>query len=174
MSTSEFEGRAALDGFPATWRRVMTEPHAFFADMPETGGLAQPLAFVAICAAINGAGHVIRGWGVHGLVWVIVWQIIGAVVSGAVFVLVAQHLFQGRAGFEPTFRVVAYASAPTVFAWLPMVGAVFVLWAIYLAVVGLERVHAFDTTRAVLTVVIGYAAVWLLLVSRRRHPLHWP
>jgi hypothetical protein len=173
MSTSEFEGRAALDTFPATWRRVITEPHLFFADMPETGGLAQPATFLAICAAINGAGHMILGWGVHGLLWVFAWQLIGAFASAVVFVLIAQHLFHGRAGFEATFRVVAYAVAPTVFAWLPF-GAVSVLWAAYLTVIGLERVHAFDTTRAVLTVVIGYAAVWLILASRRRHPLHWP
>jgi len=83
-------------------------------------------------------------------------------------VLVAQHLFSGRAGFEATFRVVAYAAAPTVLAWLPWIGVLAVVYGVYLTVVGLERVHGFDTTRAVLTVGIGLAVMWLVFVARRR------
>ncbi len=174
MTTGEFEGSTHAEGFPVAWRRVITEPRAFFADMREVGGLSAPFAFLAICAALNGAGHVIVGWGVHGLVWVIVWQIVGAILSAAIFVLIAQHLFHGRAGFEPTFRVVAYAAAPTVFAWLPGLGAIAVIWTAYLTVLGLERVQAFDTTRSVLTVILGWAAVFLLLTGRRHHPRIWP
>jgi hypothetical protein len=45
------------------------------------------------------------------------------------------------------------------------------LYAAYLAVRGLERVHHIDTTRAVLIVAIGLGAVMLLgaAVGRRHH-----
>src|SRR6266550_3832257 len=150
MSTREFDGATALEGFPNTWKRVMTDPRGFFADMPEVGGLQAPLAFLGVSAVINAAGHLVFGWGLGG------------------FVRIVQYLFSGRAGFEATFRVVAYAAAPTVLAWLPWIGVLAVVYGVYLTVVGLERVHGFDTTRAVLTVGIGLAVMWLVFVARRR------
>ena len=171
MSTREFEGAAAIEGFPNTWKRVMTDPRGFFAEMPEVGGLRAPLAFLGVTAVINAAGHLVLGWGLGGFVRIVLWQVFGAFVSAALFVLIAQHLFGGRAGFEPTFRVVAYA-APMVLAWLPLrLGVLAVIYGAYLTIVGLERVHGFDTTRAVLTVVIGLGVMWLLFVARRRGPL---
>ncbi|TMA37674.1 MAG: hypothetical protein E6J79_09470 [Deltaproteobacteria bacterium] len=119
MATREFEGAAALEGFPNAWKRVMTDPRAFFAEMPEVGGLQPPLAFLGVTAVINAAGHLVLGWGLGGFLRIVLWQVLGAFVSAGLFVLIAQHLFGGRAGFEPTFRVVAYAAAPMVLAWLP-------------------------------------------------------
>src|SRR5437867_7410036 len=148
-STREFEGAAALEGFPNTWKRVMTDPRGFFAEMPEVGGLQPPLAFLGVTAVINAAGHLILGWGLGGFLHIILWQVLGAFVSAALFVLIAQHLFGGRAGFEPTFRVVAYAAAPMVLSWLPWrLGVLAVLYGAYLTIVGLGRVPAFDAPRA--------------------------
>jgi len=66
---------------------------------------------------------------------------------------------------------VAYAAAPMVLSWLPWrLGVLAVLYGAYLTIVGLERVHAFDATRAVLTVVIGLGATWLVFAARRRGP----
>ena len=171
MATREFEGAAALEGFPNAWKRVMTDPRAFFAEMPEVGGLQPPLAFLGVTAVINAAGHLVLGWGLGGFLRIVLWQVLGAFVSAALYVLVAQHLFGGRAGFEATFRVVAYAAAPMVLSWLPWrLGVLAVLYGAYLTIIGLERVHAFDATRAVLTVVIGLGATWLLFAARRRGP----
>ena len=170
-STRESEGAAVLEGFPNTWKRVMTDPRGFFADMPEVGGLQAPLAFLGVSAVISAAGHLVMGWGLGGFLRIVLWQVLGAFVSAALYVLVAQHLFGGRAGFEATFRVVAYAAAPMVLSWLPWrLGVLAVLYGAYLTIIGLERVHAFDATRAVLTVVIGLGATWLLFAARRRGP----
>ena len=162
MAVPESEARSAIEGFAATWRRVMTDPPGFFAAMPETGGLAAPLTFLAICAAVNALGHLLLLAGVGGMIGIFVGQIVGAFVAAAAFVIVAQHLFEGRAGFEPTFRVVAYASAPSVFFWVPVFGVLAWLYDAFLTVRGIERVHAIDVTRAVLTVVVGFAVVLLL------------
>ena len=168
MSTSEFEGRSAATDFRAAWQRVITDPHGFFADMPETGGLGAPLTFLGVCAGINAAAHLLLLVGLGGMIAVFVGQIVGAFVAAAAFVVVAQNLFEGHAGFEPTFRVVAYASAPAVFFWIPVLGVLAWLYAAYLTVRGLERVHHIDATRAVLTVAIGLGAVMLLGVALRR------
>ena len=151
--------RTMVDGLVATWVRVVTDPHGFFDEMPETGGLAEPALFLAICAAINAVGHVFRGFGLLGIVGDFVLQIILAAVLATLLVLIAQHLFEGKAGFEPTFRVVAYAWAPLVLAWIPVLAGIPLLYSAYIIVRGVERVQRIDTLRAVLTTIIGLAGV---------------
>ena len=162
MATTESEPRAGIEGFPALWQRVVTAPHGFFADMPRTGGLGEPTLFLALCAAIDAVGHLILGAGVAGMIASFVGQMIAAFVLAAILVLVAQNVFDGRGGYEPTFRVVAYAWAPLVVAWLPGVGSLALVYAAYLMLRGLERVQAQDTTRAALTLVISLAILWIL------------
>jgi hypothetical protein len=171
MAVPESEARTAVAGFAATWRRVMTDPRGFFADMPENGGFAAPLTFLAVCAAINALGHLLLLLGPGAMIAAFVGQIIGAFVVAAAFVIVAQNLFEGRAGFEPTFRVVAYASAPSVFFWIPVLGMLAWIYAAYLTIRGLERVQRIDTTRALLTVAVGIVVVMLLGFALGRRPL---
>jgi len=166
MPTSEFEGRSWAAEFPAVWQRVITDPHGFFADMPETGGLNQPTAFLASCAAANALGHLLLFRGIGAMVGSFVWQMIAAFILAAVFVLIAQNLFQGRAGFEPTFRVVAYSWAPLVVYWVPLIGVIAMIYSAYLLIRGLERVQGLDTTRAVLTVALGIGVVWAIRAVR--------
>jgi hypothetical protein len=165
MSTKEFESRSLVEEFPAVWQRVITDPLGFFADMPETGGLQQPTIFLAICAAINAIGHLLLFAGLSGMALIFVWQLVAAFVMAALFVLIAQQLFAGRAGFEPTFRVVAYAWAPLVIAWVPFVGRLALIYTAYLMIRGLERVQGLDPTRAVLTVLLGAGALWALGIA---------
>ncbi len=164
MATREFDPRSHVEEFPTLWQRVVTDPLGFFADMPETGGLAQPTVFLAICAAVNALGHLLFLVGLGGMVAVFLWQILAAFVSAALFVLIAQNLFGGRAGFESTFRVVAYAWAPLVIGWTPVIGRLALIYAAYLMIRGLERVQAIDAARAVLTVVLTAAALVVLRI----------
>ena len=160
MTPSGPEVRPALEGFPRAWKQVMTDPRAFFAEMREVGGLSEPFGFLAICAAINAAGEfLLRRVGVGGALRVLLAQVVGELIAAALTVFVAQQLFDGRAGFEPTFRVLCYAAAPVVFAWIPLVGKVASLYAAFLTVRGLERVQGIDTTRAVLTVLVSWIAL---------------
>jgi len=158
--------RLTPETFAITWRRVMTDPAGFFADMPETGGLREPTLFLVVCAALNAVGHLLTGWGVRGMLVIFVAQVLAAFIGAAILVLVAQHLFGGRAGYEPTFRVVAYAAAPRVFLWVPFLGPLALVYSAYLIVRGLERVHAIDVTRAVLTILVTVVVLWLLSLVR--------
>jgi hypothetical protein len=162
MAVGASEVRSPLEDFPTTWRRVLTDPDGFFADMPQTGGLGAPTSFLAICAGINALGHLLVGFGLRGALWVFVGEVAGAFIAAALFVVIAQQLFGGRAGFESTYRVVAYASAPSVVFWLPYLGMLAWLYGAYLIVRGLERMHAFDATRAVLTLALGLVVLWLV------------
>jgi hypothetical protein len=162
----ETDTRLTFDGFAPTWRRVMTDPDGFFAEMATVGGLRDPALFLVACAAVNALGHLLTGWGLPGMVRIFVAQVVAAFVGAAILVVVAQNLFDGRAGFEPTFRVVAYAAAPRVFLWVPILGPLALVYSAYLIVRGLERVQAIDAARAVLTVLVAVAVLWLLSVVR--------
>ena len=164
MTPTEPGWRSVQASFVQTWQRVMTDPHGFFAEMPQAGGLNDPGTFLLITAGINAIGHLITGFGILGMLASFVFQVVLAFIVAALFTVIAQQLFEGKAGFEPTFRVVAYATAPLVFSWVPFVGTVARLYAAYLAMRGIERVHTVDTTRAVLTIVLGVVAIWLLIL----------
>src|SRR2546429_7408971 len=110
-STREFEGAAVLEGFPNTWKRVMTDPRGFFAEMPEVGGLQAPLAFLGVTAVINAAGHLVLGWGLGGFLRIVLWQVLGAFVSAGRFVAISPHPFGGPAGLAPALPLVASCAA---------------------------------------------------------------
>lgn len=155
-------GDVAL-GLLATWRRVVTDPLGFLADMPETGGLREPGLYLVACVAVAAVGKLVWSWSLFGALGYFVIELVDAVVLATLIVLIAQNLFEGRAGFEPTFRVVAYAWSPLVlFTWLGGLGGITVLYAAYIAVRGVERVHRIDTLRAVLTVLIAGAGLAVL------------
>jgi hypothetical protein len=168
--TGEESVQSVFEEFPVTWRRVTTDPRDFFADMRQTGGLGEPTAFLAVCAAVSAVGHLLVGWGLRGMIWIFVGQVVGAYLAAAVFVLIAQNLFDGRAGFEPTFRVVAYSAAPLVVFWIPFVGAIAWLYTAFLITRGLEHVQRIDATRAVLTVALGLAALGVIRAVRTGGP----
>jgi hypothetical protein len=154
-------------GFVETWRRVMTDPRGFFIEMPQAGGLQEPLIFLGACAGLSALGTLLIGWHLGDAIAIFIWLIAGGFVSAAALTLVAQHLFDGRAGFEPTFRVVAYAAAPVVFFWVPRLWVIALLYGWYLQIRGVERVNEFESTPGVLTVVIKTGALILLAAGLR-------
>jgi hypothetical protein len=154
-------------GFADSWRRVITDPSGFFADMPHSGGLQEPLVFLGVCAVLNAVGSLLFGWGVFGAVWGAVGFVLGAFVAGIALTLIAQQLFDGRAGFEQMFRVVAYAAAPLVFLWVPRLWPFALVYAWFLQVRGVQRVNDFEAVPAVLTVMLKTGVLLLVLAALR-------
>ncbi len=143
----------------------MSDPRGFFTDMPQVGGLQEPVVFLAVCSALNALGTLLVTWSLGAAIGVFVSVIVAEFVAAAALTLVGQHLFDGRAGFEPVFRVVAYAAAPIVFLWLPVLWVIALLYEWYLQVRGIERVNDFDATTAVLTVAVKSGALLLLAAA---------
>jgi hypothetical protein len=148
--------------FATTWQEVMRDPRGFFAVMPEAGGLAEPMTFLAMCAGLDAAGTLIVTWSVGAAIGAFAGVIVGAFILAAALTLVTQQLFEGHQGFEPIFRVVAYGSAPAVAFWVPRLAAIPICYAWYLQVRGVERVQGFDPGRASLATAIAWAAVWVI------------
>jgi len=168
----------ATSDFVTTWRNVVQDPAAFFATMPETGGLGEPLRFLVLCAGINALGtflvSLLSGSGsISYALWAFVAVVAGAFLIAAALTLVTQHLFEGHAGFEPVFRAVAYGAAPSVAFWVPLVGVLARLYTWFLQVRGMERVQGLDAVRATLAVTVAWVAVWLVAREVGGAPLGW-
>jgi hypothetical protein len=152
------------ESFTGVWRRIMSEPRRFFEDMPVTGGLQNPLIFLLLCLAISAVGFLLIGPRGYAL-WVIIIGLVRAFLGALVLMMVAQQVFHGTGDYEATFRVVAYGSAPVALIWLPLIRPLVVLYALFLIIIGLERVHAFDATKAVLAVLLSaivlVAVMWM-------------
>jgi len=80
-----------------------------------------------------------------------------------------QHLFvllfvREQRGFPATFLVVAYGNTLTLLSWIPVVGYLFSLYAIYVLTVGLRELHGTTTTRALLATLTPslIALVWFV------------
>jgi hypothetical protein len=164
-----------IHSFIDTVRRVVLQPVSFFASLPQSRNLVNPLVFALICIEIS----TILG-GLLGLVRVgtyrglgsFIASIIAAPIGGAIglFILAAiLHLLvrlvvgAGNSGFEATFRVAAYAAVVNLVSWIPLVGWLLGLYGIYLAVIGIREMHGTTTGKAALVVLIP-AGVILLLV----------
>ncbi|MCC6847940.1 MAG: YIP1 family protein [Deltaproteobacteria bacterium] len=154
----EFRTEQFAESFIGVWKRVVTDPRGFFQDMPIRGGIQAPLLFLVACLVVAGLGYLVvgpRGFGL-GLVF---WGTLRSFLYAAVLLLVARQIFSGAADFEATYRVVAYATAPMAFIFLPLVGGLAFLYTLFLVIVGLERVNGFDAVKSVLTVLLASVAI---------------
>lgn len=150
----EFRTEEFAASFVGVWKRVVTDPRGFFQDMPVRGGIQAPLLFLVACLVAAALGYLVLGPRGFGLSLVF-WGTLHSFLYAAVFLLIARQVFAGAADFEATYRVIAYATAPMVFMFLPIVGGLTFLYAMFLVIVGLERVNGFDTVKSVLTVILA-------------------
>ena len=161
----EFQTENFFESFIGVWKRVTTEPRRFFEEMPVSGGLQNPLLFLLACLATCALGFLIVGPRSLAL-WIIVIGLVRAFVGALVLMLIARQMFGGVGDYEATFRGVAYASAPVALLWIPFIRPLIGVYALFLVILGLERVHAFDTVKAALTVLLSAivlaAVAWIL------------
>jgi hypothetical protein len=154
----EFQIDNLFESFTGVWKRVTTEPRKFFEEMPVGGGLQNPLLFLLVCLAICAIGFLIVG--PRGLaLWIIVMGLVRAFIGSLALMLIARQMFGGVGDYEATFRAVAYASAPVALLWIPFIRPVIAVYILFLVILGLERVHAFDAAKATMTVLLTIIAL---------------
>lgn len=153
------------DDFPSSyanvWKRVVSEPRAFFQEMPVTGGLLNPFLFLLISLAVTAVVYLIFGPRPFALRFVF-GEVMRAFVGAAVLTLIARQIFSGTGNYEATFRVVAYAAAPLALLWIPLIGKLAALYTVFLTIIGLERAHGFDAVKSVLTVILAIVVMYVL------------
>lgn len=144
-----------IDEFIETWKKVITTPGDFFKEMPTSGGYGEPLKFAVVNYIIAGIGLTLISLG--GAFFMIVAMpiigIIGLFISGAIL-YICFKIVGGSGSYEGTVRMLSYISAVNAVAWIPILGWIVALYAIYLKIVGGTFVHNITTLRSVIAVFI--------------------
>ena len=186
MSGGDYDLSNPVESFVDTVRWVVLQPVGFFAGLPRSGSLLNPLVFALICTEIS----VILG-GILGLVGVregfvagygfqipenqdfgefigsVIFAPIGSaisvfVVAGIGHLLVMLVVGATNSGFGATFRVASYASVTSLVSWIPIIGGLLGLYGIYIAVVGIREMHQTTTGKAVIVVLFPVILILLL------------
>ncbi|HUI66797.1 MAG TPA: YIP1 family protein [Nitrospirota bacterium] len=163
------ESRGFISGLSATLKDVLFRPSVFFKRMPVTGGLTDPLLYALIIGMVGviffyfwqlllqgtmqsmmmpemraAAGqNMFRGIGMAALAFFSPFLIIIGLFIASGILHVCLMLVKGsRAGFEATFRVVAYGYSTNILLVIPFCGGLLAaVWAIVLTIIGLREAH---------------------------------
>ncbi|MEA1894009.1 MAG: YIP1 family protein [Euryarchaeota archaeon] len=154
-----------IDEFIGTWKKVITTPGDFFKEMPTSGGYEEPLKFAVINYLISGIGIALITFG----------SMFAAVIAAPIFGIIVLFIFGlmfhvcfkivgGSGNYEGTVRIMAYASAVEAVSWIPIIGWIIALYAIYLAIVGGTFVHNITTLRSAMAIFIPIAVLTIIAV----------
>jgi hypothetical protein len=160
VNMSEF-----IDEFIGTWKKVITTPGNFFKEMPTSGGYGEPLKFAVVNYIIAGIGLTLVSLGgaffmivatpIIGIIWLF---IIGAILY------VCFKIVGGSGSYEGTVRMLSYVSAVNAVVWIPIIGQIIGLYAIYLWIVGGTFVHNITTMRSVIAILIPIVVMTIIAV----------
>lgn len=172
----EFTYTDPVQSFIGAVRSVVLTPADFYRGIRRQGDFLNPLIFAVICYVVYTLlGGVLRLAGVGAemgageylgaLVLSPLFAVIGLFIgAGILHLLVMLFVGSGNAGFEGTFRVVAYAAVTSLASWLPFIGWIVSLYGIYLAIVGVREIHTTTTGKAALVVLLPVVVILLLVL----------
>ena len=171
----EPSGSGLLRGFLSTAKAVLLSPRRFFPSMPVEGGLLGPYVFflfcttfslvVSICLTLATSGS-ISPW-ILLVMFVAIWM---PFVSAGILNFLFTKLLRTGGSYEATFRVVCYASAVNLFAWIPvfLVILLFQFYEIYLSALGLSIVHRISVGQALLVVIGALLSISVIITLLAR------
>jgi hypothetical protein len=186
-SRTSWEDRESIGfftGLSKTLKEVLFTPTSFFRKMPVAGGLTDPLLF-AMIVGMTGLlfsylwdilfyssmqQYVLpefRAWSERGMMYDHGFSyfsvltpftlIIGLFLTSGFLHLVLLMVRGAKAGFEATFRVVGYGTAPFVVMIIPFCGMpVTWLWVITLSIIGLREAHETSGGKAAVAVLFPF------------------
>jgi hypothetical protein len=186
-SGADFDYTQLVPSFIQTVREVLLNPVNFFRTIRREGDFLSPLVFAIICALISAViGGVLafiislatgNGFGgsfvglVTNIILIPIGTAIGLFIGGGIYhLLVLLIIRPSHAGYEATFRVVAYAAVLQLVSWLAyipilgiLVGIAIGIYNIVLTVIGIREMHATTTGRAVAVVLIPVIVIGILI-----------
>jgi hypothetical protein len=177
----EFDPKRPLASAFATARAVLFSPRTFFSNLPPEGGLREPVLFALVIGAVTGVlGAAVAlvsnaaggGIGADDLRAAVVEGVLFAGLSplgvgiSAVVYLLSVRTFVGKVGdLRQIYRLVAYAYAAFAFAWVPILGAVAIPYALLVVMgIAIKEVYGASFLTAVVTALVGFIPVGTMLV----------
>ncbi len=163
-----------------TIKEVCLSPTRFFQQMPVVGGFVRPLIFYLLISEIYTAVRLIwkplgfmnflQGYtsvplnmGLHGVSTIMLLLMYPLFLTGLLFVGTAiNHIClvlvkDGSGGFEGTFRVLCYSSAPMLLAVIPFIGPIVgLIWSGVCNFLGFKYAHNTSTTKVVLAMLLPF------------------
>lgn len=150
---------------------VILKPKRLFESVRKEKELKDSLLFFSIVTiisnslnyAVNPAAYspIAAALGIGGPALVAILIVTGIATSFLFFGYF--HLFVmllgGKQGYSSTYRAFAYASAPTILSWIPLVGIVFSLWALALEIYGVSLLHKISIWRALGAIALGIGII---------------
>src|SRR5215217_6283553 len=173
----EFRYTDPVQSFISTVQRVVLQPVSFFRGILRQGDFVNPLIFAIICyevsAILGGLLQLVgigRNTGFGGFISSIILAPIIAAIglfigAGIIHLLVMLIVGSRNAGFEGTFRVLAYSAVTSLVSWIPFIGGILSLYGIYLGIVGIREMHNTTTSKAAIVVLIPVAIIVLLVLA---------
>ena len=171
----------------AAIRAVLFSPRAFFANFPADGSLREPALFALLVGTVTGVlGAVValisnaltggvgaddlRAAVVEGLLFAVLSPA-GVAVAAGVYLLSIRTFIGTVSDLSQAYRIVAYAYAAFVFAWIPVLGSIAISYAL-LVLMGIAIKEIYETSflTAVITALVGFvpvgsALVWVTAVA---------
>jgi len=189
-SGAEFELSNPVNSFVDVVRRVVLGPVGFFAGLPRSGTLLNPLVFALVCiliSAILSGLLVLMGVqqnpgfnpnpqnaipstfaptsALASILFAPIGGAIGLFVAAAIQQLLVRLVVgENNSGFASTFRVASYSQVTGLVNWIPIVGPLLALYGLYLSIVGIREMHATTTGKAALVVLIPFLVVLVVAV----------
>jgi hypothetical protein len=174
--------KKAIDfsAMPATAIKVITRPAAFYREMPKTGGLAEPLTFMLVMAAVTAVVDAILGLiGVKfilsagmAVARIVIYPAV-ILVAGFIWAVIMQAVWKAMGSkepFETTFRCVAYVSALmpvlTIIAAIPQAGQFLsiAVWVYFYVMASIEA-HKIKAQKAWTVFILLGAATYLFILA---------
>jgi hypothetical protein len=180
----EFSLQRPLASALTAIRAVLFSPRRFYLNFPVEGPLREPALFVLVVGAVAGflaaavaiVSNLIFGelstgevgvTGLEALLFALLSPLAVGVVA-AVYLL-SIRTFVGKVGtFREVYRLAAYAFGAMILAWVPIVGAFVVTYALMVLMgIAVRTVYQTSFLTAVVTALVGFLPISLALIWLR-------
>ncbi len=183
----EFSLERPLPSALAAIRAVLLSPKSFYANFSAQGPLREPTLFVLLVGAVTGtlaaavalvsnlvfdrlgAGELLLTL-LEALAFALLSPLVVGVVAGVY--LLSINTFVGKvASFREVYRMAAYAWGAMVLAWVPIIGAFAVTYALMVLMgIGVRSVYRTSLLTATVTALVafmplGVALIWLRVTT---------
>jgi hypothetical protein len=177
----EFDLRRPFGSAVAVIRTVLFSPRRFYLNFKVEGPIKEPAIFVllvGVVAGILGAAVALSSNLLFGdldagdlraaVVGALLFSVLSPVGVGVVagVYLLSMRTFVGKvSGFKEVYRMAAYAASVLVLAWIPVLGAFALTYALMVLMgIGIQSIYRTSILTAVVTAVVGYVPVASVLV----------
>ncbi len=142
----------------------------------DTTAMNQAIAVVVISSICAGLGTLIRGifqgslLGLFGVVTGVIGALVGWLIWSLITYIIGTKVFKGpetKADYGELLRTIGFSSSPGVFnvlGFIPLVSFVVGIWQLAAMVIAVRQALDFDTTKAILTCVVGWIVNMLVML----------